>query len=66
MSDSPSKAKDVKSKTRVADQPLLSAQARKIDKLQEDEKKRQHVTFNHIVEHKKWTSDISKGRYEVF
>ena len=51
MSDSPSKAKDVKFKARVADQPLLSAQARKRVKNEEDEKKIQHSTFNHILEH---------------
>ena len=51
MSDSPSKAKDVKTKARVADQPPLSAQAQKRAKNEEDEKKIQHATFNHILEH---------------
>ena len=39
MSDSPSKAKYLKSKTRVADQPPLPVQSWKRAKNQEDEKK---------------------------
>ena len=51
MSDSPSKAIDVKSKARVADQPQLSAQAQKRAKNEEDENKIQHDTLNHMLEH---------------
>ena len=38
-------------KLRVDDQPRLSAQARKRAKNQEDEKKRQHVNLNYMLEH---------------
>ena len=58
MSVSTSKAKDVKSKARVADQPPLSAQAQKRAKNEEDEKKRQHSTFNHMLEHIKHDPQI--------
>ena len=58
MSGTPSKAIDVNSKARVADQPLLSAQALKRAKNQEDEKKRQHATFNHMLEHIKHDPQI--------
>ena len=58
MSYSPSKAIDVKSKTRAADQPPLSDQAQKIAKNEEDEKKRQHATFNHMLEHIKQDPQI--------
>ena len=51
MSDATSKAINVKSKARVADQPPLSAQARKRAKNEEDEKKSQHATFNHMIYH---------------
>ena len=58
MSDSPSKAKDVKTKARVADQSPLSAQALKRAKNQEDEKKRWHATFNYMLEHIKHDPQI--------
>ena len=51
MSDSPSKAKDVKTKARVADQPPLLAQAWTRAKNEENEKKRQHANFNHMLKH---------------
>ena len=53
ISEAPSKAKDLKSKSRVADQPLLTVQAQKRAKNEEDEKKIQHATFNHMLEHTK-------------
>ena len=46
MSNAPSKAINVKSKARVDDQPPLSAQTWKRAKNKEDEKKRQHATFD--------------------
>ena len=58
MSDAPSKAIDVKTKARVVDQPPSSAQARKRAKNEEDEKKRQHATFNHMVKHIKHDPQI--------
>ena len=58
MSDAPSKAINVKYKARVADQPPLSAQARKRAKNEEDEKKIQHATFNHMLEHIKHDPQI--------
>ena len=51
MSDAQSKSKDVNYKARFADKPPLSSQAKKRAKNQEDEKKIQHATFNHIIEH---------------
>ena len=48
MSDSPSKAINVKYKARVTDEPLLSAQELKRAKNEEDEKK--HANFNHMLE----------------
>ena len=53
ISDSPSKAINVKSKARVVDQPPLSAQPWKRAKNEEDKKKRQHATFNHMLDHVK-------------
>ena len=50
MSDATSKSMNVKTKARVADQPPLSAEEWKRAKNKEDEKKRQHATFNHILE----------------
>ena len=58
MSYSPSKSKDVKSKVRVADEPPLSAQAQNRTKNEEDEKKRQHSTFNHMLEYIKHDPQI--------
>ena len=58
MSDAPSKAKDVKTKASVADQPLLSDQAQKRPKNEEDEKKRQHATFNLMLEYIKHDPQI--------
>ena len=58
MSDAQSKAKDVKTKARVDDQPPLSDQARKRAKNEEDKNKRQHATFNHMLEHIKHNSQI--------
>ena len=58
MSDSPSKAKDVKTKASVADQTPLSAQAQKRAKNEEDKKKRQHDNFNHMIEHIKHDPQI--------
>ena len=58
MSDAPSKSINVNSKSRVADQPPLSAQARKRAKNQEDEKKIQHDTSNHMLEHIKHDPQI--------
>ena len=60
MSDSPSKAINVKYKARVADQPPLSAQARKRAKNKEDEKKRHHANFNNMLEHIKNDTQIFK------
>ena len=60
MSDAPSKAKDVKTKARFADQPPLSGQAWKKAKNEEDEKKMQHATFNHMLEHLKHDPQIFK------
>ena len=58
MYDAPSKAKDVKYKARVADQPPLSSQSQKRSKNKEDEKKRQNATFNHMLEHIKHVTQI--------
>ena len=58
MSDATSKAINVKSKERVANQPPLSAQAWKRAKNEEDEKKRQHAFFNQILEHIKYDPQI--------
>ena len=58
MSYSTSKAKDVKSKARVAYQPLLLAWAQKNAKNEEDEKKIQHATFNHMLEQMKHDPQI--------
>ena len=58
MSDSPSKAKDIKPKARFYYQPQLTAQALKRAKNQEDEKKIQHDTFNHMLDHIKHDPQI--------
>ena len=60
MSDSPSKAKDLKSKARIAEQPPLTVQSWKRAKNQEEENKRQHATFNHMLEHIKHDPQIFK------
>ena len=58
MSDATSKAINVKSKPMVSYQPPLSAQAQKRAKHEEDEKKRQHDTLNHMLEHIKHDPQI--------
>ena len=58
MSDALSKAKDVKTKARVADQPPLSSQGWKRAKNEEDENKRQHSNFKHMLDHIKHDPQI--------
>ena len=58
MSDATSKSIDVKFKARVSDQTLLPAQEQKRYKNEEDEKKIQHATFNHMLEHIKHDPQI--------
>ena len=55
--DAQSKSIDVKSKAMSAEQPLLSAQAWKRAKNKED-KKLQHATFNHMLDHIKHDPQI--------
>ena len=58
MSDSPSKAKDLKSKAMVSDQTPLTVQAWKRAKNEEEKKKRQYANFNHMLEHIKHDPQI--------